>query len=71
MTTRERLDCGARMLDSIDAQRQSRSDPKIFAAVENKIVDCELKELEAEWRANSEISVALPVSQISAWRRRP
>ena len=52
MTTRERLACGARMLDLIDAQRQSKGDPGIFAAVEGKIIGRELNELETEWRAN-------------------
>jgi hypothetical protein len=55
MTTRERLACGARMLDRIDAQRQSKGDPGIFAAVEGQIVGRELNELETEWRANSEM----------------
>jgi hypothetical protein len=54
MTTRERLASGARMLDRIDAQRQSKGDPGIFAAVEGQIVGRELNELETEWRANSE-----------------
>ena len=60
MTTRERLECGARMLDRIDARRQSKGDPGIFAAVEGKIVGRELDELEAEWRANSEMGAVLP-----------
>ena len=59
MTTRERLECGARMLDRIDAQRQSKGDPGIFAAVEGRIVGRELDELETEWRANSETGAAL------------
>ena len=54
MTTRERLASGARMLDRIDAQRQSKGDPGILAAVEGQIVGRELNELETEWRANSE-----------------
>ena len=55
MTTRERLARGARMLDRIDAQRQSKGDPGIFAAVEGKIIGRELNELETEWRANSDM----------------
>jgi hypothetical protein len=58
MTTRERLECGARMLDRIDAQRQRKGDPGIFAAIEAKIVGRELDELETEWRANSQIGAA-------------
>jgi len=60
MTTRDRLECGARMLDCIDAQRQSKGDPGIFAAVEAKIVGRELDELETEWRANSQIAAYYP-----------
>lgn len=55
MTTRERLACVARMLDLIDAQRQSKGSPGIFAAVEGKIIGRELDELETEWRANSDM----------------
>ena len=68
MTTRERLECGARMLDRIDAQRQRKGDPGIFAAVEAKIVGRELDELETEWRADSEIGAVLPQPNLSARR---
>ena len=68
MTTRERLECGAQMLDRIDAQRQSKSDPGIFAAVEGKIVGRELDELETEWRANSEMGAALARPNVSGTR---
>ncbi len=60
MTTRERLASGARMLDRIDAQRQSKGDLGIFAAVEGQIVGRELNELETEWRANSETGAYYP-----------
>ena len=60
MTTRERLERGARMLERIDAQRQSKGNPGIFAAVEGKIVGRELNELETEWRANSEMGAYYP-----------
>jgi len=60
MTTRERLERGARMLERIDAQRQSKGDSGIFAAVEAKIVGRELDELETEWRANSQIGAYYP-----------
>ena len=68
MTTRERLECGARMLELIDAQRQSKGDPGIFAAVEGKIVGRELNELEPEWKANSEVGGVLPRANLSAGR---
>lgn len=68
MTTRERLACVARMLDLIDAQRQSKGDPGIFAAVEGKIIGRELNELETEWRANSDMGSVLPQVNLSARR---
>ncbi len=68
MTTRERLECGARMLEGIDAQRQSKRNPGIFAAVEGKIVGRELNELEAEWRANAEMPGAPPWPNLSGGR---
>ncbi|HEU0139750.1 MAG TPA: hypothetical protein VFQ79_08570 [Bryobacteraceae bacterium] len=68
MTTRERLACGGRMLDRIDAQRQRKGDPGIFAAVEGKIVGLELDELETEWRANSEMGAVLHQPNLSARR---
>jgi hypothetical protein len=40
------------MPDSIGAQRQSRDDPRIFTAIEKKIVGIELEELEATRRTN-------------------
>ena len=70
MTTRERLECGARMLDRIDAQRQSKGDPGIFAAVEGNIVGRELNELEAEWRANAEMAGVPPRPNLSGGRSR-
>ena len=60
MTTRERLACGARMLDRIDEQRQSKGDPGIFAVVEGQIVGRELNELETEWRASSKTGAYYP-----------
>ncbi|MCC6367615.1 MAG: hypothetical protein IT165_29180 [Bryobacterales bacterium] len=65
MTTRERLECGAHLLDRIDAQRLSKGDSGIFAAVESKIVGRELDELETEWRANSEMGAALTRPNLS------
>ena len=70
MTRRERLECGARMLERIDAQRQSKGDPGIFAAVEGNIVGRELNELEAEWRANPEMPGVLPRPNFSGGRNR-
>lgn len=68
MTTRERLECSARMLDRIDAQRQIRGDPGIFAAVEGRIVGRELDELEKEWRANSDMGGVLPQANLATRR---
>jgi len=56
------------MLDRIDAKRQRKRDPGIFAAVEAKIVGGELDELETEWRANSEMGAVLPRPNLSARR---
>jgi hypothetical protein len=56
------------MLDRIDALRQSKGDPGIFAAVEGKIVGRELDELETEWRANSEMGAALVRPNVSGRR---
>jgi hypothetical protein len=56
------------MLDSIDAQRQSKGDPGILAAVEGKIVGRELDELETEWRANSERGITLARPSLSGRR---
>ena len=71
MKTRERLECGARMLDSIDTQRRSRNDPTIFTAAEGKIVGFELEELAAEWRANPELPITSAARQLSGWRISP
>ncbi len=68
MTTRERLEYGERMLERIDAQRQSKGDPGIFAAVEGRIVGRELDDLETEWRADSEMGAVLPQPNLSARR---
>ena len=53
MATRKRLEFGAQMLDRIDAERRSKNDPSIFAAIEARIVRRELDDLEAEWQMTS------------------
>lgn len=71
MKARERLECGARMLDSIDTHRRSRNDPTIFTAVEGRIVGFELDEMEAEWRANPELPATSAARQLSGGRMSP
>jgi hypothetical protein len=55
MTTQERLAAGAKLFDRIDAHRKIKAYSGIFSAVEAGIVGRELDELEAEWRASSEV----------------
>jgi hypothetical protein len=53
MITKQRLEFGAQLLDSIDVERRSKNDPSIFAAIEARIIRRELDELEAEWQMNA------------------
>ena len=59
MTTKARLECGVRILESIASRRRSSGDPTLFSSVEREIVARELAELEAEWIGGLKIDALL------------
>ena len=82
MTAKERLACGAGLLNSIDACRHSSNNPGAFLAVEQAIVDRELFKLETHcserialgWNLNtsaSEHAMATPTGSRRSSGMRP
>lgn len=48
----ERLQCGAAVLQSLDARRARINDPVLHQQLELNIISRELEELAQEWRSN-------------------
>ena len=63
MTTRERVVLSAHLLASIEGERQRRSAPGLFRAVEQEIIWRELADLEAQCGRGSGPANSPPVKE--------
>lgn len=54
-----RLESGSRLLQIIELKRRARGCPKLGWAIEQRIIDRELRELEEDFRQNPPVLVAV------------